>query len=353
MKRAIIIGVALLALAAAGWSALWHVVAGKVEEGLDRWIAREAAAGRVWTCPERRVDGFPKQIQVTCANPAFQGRLGGRQASGRLGTLIALGRVTDPNRVLFDLQGPLTAEYEDGRALELNWSALRVILGRAGTSLDNATFVIEDARLSATGLPAPLAAERVQADLKANPRLDPATNASDGGYALYLRVVGGAFAPLDRLLPATAPIEIETQGRLTRGEAMAAHGAWPARLEAWRQASGQLDVTKFIARRVFARIDGTAILALDEYHRLAGSADLNATGLDDALKAMGAPTAALEIGGALGALLGGRRATQAGPAQPGGPTVAPTKSIPMPLRFERGAIFWGPLRLPVYLAPLY
>ncbi len=56
----------LFALLAAGWSVFWFVAAGKVDQSVDEWRAREAAAGRVYECGKRSVAGFPFRLEVTC-----------------------------------------------------------------------------------------------------------------------------------------------------------------------------------------------------------------------------------------------------------------------------------------------
>src|SRR5579863_10243014 len=52
---------------------LWHFAAQKSEAIIDAWIAREKAVGRVWTCPQRTVEGYPFTIEIACAKPCFDG----------------------------------------------------------------------------------------------------------------------------------------------------------------------------------------------------------------------------------------------------------------------------------------
>lgn len=339
MRRFAILLAAALVVLAIGYTIVWFVAAGKVESALDAALAREAAAGRVWTCPQRRVDGFPKQMQVTCLAPTFKGRLGGQEASGRIGGLIGLARLWQPNHIVFDLQGPLVAERADGARLELAWSAARIGLRGLPGSFERVSLIAEDLRVAASGLAAPPAAERLELHLRSAPR--PAEGRGvEHAADLAVKVSGGQWAPLERFVKTQGPIEIDAQLRASRATALLRPGALAARLEAWRQADGQLDVSQLIARRGAARIDGTAILALDGEHRLAGNADLTATGLNETLAALGVPQSMLSLGAGLGALLGKK-------------TGAPAGALPLPLRFERGGVFLGPAPLPVKLAPLY
>ena len=45
--------VTLLLLVCAGWSAFWVVASHFTQTTLESWTAREAAAGRIWSCPDR------------------------------------------------------------------------------------------------------------------------------------------------------------------------------------------------------------------------------------------------------------------------------------------------------------
>lgn len=339
MRRAAILLAAALVVLAIGYTVVWFVAAGKVESTLDAALAREAAAGRIWTCPERRVDGFPKQMQVTCVGPTFTGTVGGQQARGSLAALIGLARIWRPNNIQFDLQGPLLAERADGAKAQLDWSVARIALRGLPGSFERVSLIAEDLRVTAPGLDSPPAAERLELHLRSAPRAAEG-RAVDHSADVVLRVSGGQWAPLDRVVRTQGPIEIDLEARAQRATALLRRGALPARLEAWRQADGQLDVTQFIARRGAARLDGTATLALDGERRLAGNANLTATGLSETLEALGVPKAALSLGAGLGALLGGK-------------ANAPAGSLPLPLRFERGSVFLGPAPLPVKLVPLY
>lgn len=339
MKRIAILLAAALIVLAVGYTVVWHVASAKVEAALDAALAREAAAGRVWTCPRRVVDGFPKQMQVTCEGPTFRGRVGGQEARGRLTRLIGLARIWQPNNIQFDLAGPLVVERADGAALQADWAAARIALRGLPGAFERVSLIAEDMRVTAPGLAAPPAAERVELHLRNAPRA-VAGRGVENAADIVVRVSGGAWAPLDRIVRTQGRIEIDIEATAQRAAALLRSGALPARLEAWRQADGQLDVRQFIVRRGAARLDGTATLALDGERRIAGNADLTATGLNETLAALGVPQSMLSLGAGLGALIGKK------PSSPAG-------SLSLPLRFERGRVLIGPAPLPVTLLPLY
>jgi hypothetical protein len=58
----------LVVVLAAAWSAFWFYAASKVDENVDVWRAREAAAGRNYDCANRSVSGFPFRLEVRCSD---------------------------------------------------------------------------------------------------------------------------------------------------------------------------------------------------------------------------------------------------------------------------------------------
>src|SRR5690242_21280316 len=54
----------------AGWTAFWKLAAGKAETAIEGWRAREAKAGRIYTCGSQDVGGFPFRIEVNCDQAA-------------------------------------------------------------------------------------------------------------------------------------------------------------------------------------------------------------------------------------------------------------------------------------------
>ena len=56
----------LFAALIGGWSWFWHYAAGQAEAAIDGWRAREAKAGRIYTCGSQTIGGYPFRIEVNC-----------------------------------------------------------------------------------------------------------------------------------------------------------------------------------------------------------------------------------------------------------------------------------------------
>ncbi len=61
--------VAAVIVLAAVWSGLWYYAARVADRTLSGWVAREAAAGRTYTCGSQGISGFPFRIEATASTP--------------------------------------------------------------------------------------------------------------------------------------------------------------------------------------------------------------------------------------------------------------------------------------------
>ena len=105
---------ALLAVVAVAWSVAWVVIRQRTVDGLDRWLAREAAAGRNWACADRAVGGYPFRIEVSCS--ALTLRRG--EATASLGRLLTVAQVYRPRHIIAEVSGPLRASDGQGVSVE-------------------------------------------------------------------------------------------------------------------------------------------------------------------------------------------------------------------------------------------
>lgn len=342
MKRFLAAALVLAALAAAGWWGFWGWATGRAEAALDGFIAQEKTRGREWACAERRMSGFPKTFEFVCERPSVTiSQISGPPAIWRLQRVTATALATRVTSARVLLEGPATLERGDLPPVRVEWSFLEV--GLEGLPHPTRVSVLSDGpRLIAEGAP-PLAAEGVKAsvDLASTPafRLPP------GGARLGLQIDGLSYPPLSAVIR-TSTLNLETHGDLAKATALAVPGGTPARLEAWRLAEGRLDLHRI---RVWSNqpdgptVTGEARLSLDEEHRLAGQADLAAKGLGELARAFGLPQDAVAVGGLLGGLIAGDK--KSAPLEPGMTAV--------PLRFAKGAVWYGPIRTPIRLPPIY
>jgi len=64
--------IVLLIVLAGLWGGAWYYGSGVLERTIDGWKAREARAGRVYTCATQTIGGFPFGLELRCADAAAE-----------------------------------------------------------------------------------------------------------------------------------------------------------------------------------------------------------------------------------------------------------------------------------------
>ena len=337
--------VLLLAVALA-WSAGWFWIRGRAGQEIDAWLAREAAAGRAWTCDRRSLTGYPFRLELRCAGLTLE-RSDGRF---RLGPLTAVAQVYQPRLVLFESAGPFHAEQGDLTG-DASWTALSGSVHGASEGFTRASLVVEGPQVSVAGAgPGPIAVSGRHLELHARPT--PGRFDSDGAVDVSLRLAQAAVPQLDALMRSDDPADLALDATIVRARVLDT-GTVPRELERWRKAGGSLDLTALSFGKGQQRVQAKGSLGIDAGHRPAGQIDLRAAGLDTLIGSIvgqrfGSDKGAL-VGQLVGGLLGlGRRAEPE--AQPG---TAPLKALP-PLKLVDGRLLFSGFPIPnVFLPVLY
>jgi hypothetical protein len=332
----------LLALLAAGWTAVWFVIRARTAEGLDSWLANESVAGRRWECPERAIGGYPFRIEVACARVSLQSR-DLTLAAGRLSTVT---QIYQPRHTIAELEGPLRVAGP-GVNLEGNWVSLRASIHRAPQALQRASLVVEDGSMKASGLPfGDLSASGRRFEAHLRPAASPQ---GESAFDIAASAAGASVPILDPILGGTEPLDAELQlvatqariGALRRDE-----------IERWREAGGRILVNALSLAKGPRRLEAKGELALDDLRRPTGRVDVAAAGLRDLLATITGGRMPGAAGGVLGSLLQPRN--RQFPSESGA-QAAGAKLTPLPpIRLENGRVLVGPFTVPgLRLAPLY
>jgi hypothetical protein len=311
--------VALL-LVVLGWSGFWWLASGRVHQVIDEVIAREAAAGRQWACPNRSVGGFPFRFELTCREPTFTQADG---AAGSLGLARIVAQAYQPNHVIGEFTGPLRLRDRGGSAGELNWTTARSSLRTSGGQLARFDLEVEAPTFTITpvaGLATQGNARRFE--IHARGILE---NAPPGRYDVSARLQRLSYAPLDDVLVNREPLDLlfdTTVLNLTTILPKDRIGT----LEAWRGNNGVFKLENLSILKGPLKFDARGDLSLDDGRRPAGRIDVNLVGADAVLRRFNLmPRGA--AGNVLGALFGGNGA------------------IKLPLTLQNGRASLGPIPL--------
>jgi hypothetical protein len=281
------------------WSVFWFMARGTVNTAIGTWLAREAAEGRQWTCPDRDVSGYPFRFEMTCTNLAFSGVTPEGPVAGTLPRLAVVAQAYQPQHVIFEATGPLKLARTDG-AIELtaDWKGLDASVIAPGADLDRFSIMTEGPSLTIGGTAvAPLTL--TAAGLEAHFRRDPDRPANERTYDFNMTVDGATVPPLDAFLGTSDIVNLGLDAKVSHVRPfMAASQA--EELETWRQAGGTIDLLRFDVQKGNQRLRARGRLSLDDAHRPQGQIDASVAGLDQVLARLG-------IGGSsnLGALIAG------------------------------------------------
>jgi len=309
-----------LFLLCAVWSGFWYYTAGRIGTVMDEAFAREAKAGRDWSCPNRRLAGFPFRILLTCDAPRFVSHMQGRAGEGSLSGLSIEARAIEPTRAIATLAAPLTIDA-NGASLVANWRDARSSLSTDTNRLSDFSLDIQGLTVSAT-MPgqAPLDAKADRVNL--NFAVDGFDKTGLGQFKLAAKLETLSFPALDAISGSADPVNLELQA-LGSKVPPGIGPDWRLNLEAWRQAGGGLKIILFDLHKGATQLHLSGDVSLDENHRPSGRLQASFQNLD-------------------------RLAAQFGV----GPMASMVRSGKLPMLLTDGRLFIGPLPL-AKLPPLY
>jgi hypothetical protein len=344
---------AIVVVAAAGWTGLWSYAAKRADAELAAWRGREAAAGRVVGCGTQRIAGFPFRIEIRCIDPTLN--LQASQLAFGLKDLLAAVQIYQPTLLIGEFTGPLTVA-NDGRPPDIvaDWTLAQTSVHGLPSEPDRVSVVLDKPSVARPASPAAqtlASAEHLELHARQAPRLPQDPPVLD--LALDLR---------QALLPAFAqvpegPIDAEIAATL-RGLTDLRPKPLPALLRDLQAANGRLDITHARVRQGEIVGVGQGTLSLTARGTLDGQLQLTVAGIEQLMTALGldkkvgqASQNALDRvapGLNLDRLLGPRgnaALAAAGVAMLGQPAeLEGRRAVTLPLRFADGVVFLGPLR---------
>lgn len=251
------------------WTALWFGGTRYGARTLDRLIADAEAEGNRIVCADRRIGGFPFQLDIRCSATGFENAAEG--VSATLGASEAITLVYDPLHVIIGAAGPLKA-VAPAVALDANWARMRTSL-RVGTErLKRLSVVLEapDIALRPAVAPAPvtLRAGHLELHLAAGAADDDTLEAAVRAGGLLVAAPGAPALP-----PADLVAAVSLPGALPRTSG-------PTLLEGWALAGRRLDIERLDVALGGFRVVATGAVALDEDGLATGTVTLRLAGLD-------------------------------------------------------------------------
>ena len=323
----------LLGLLVVGWSAAWFLIRSRTTEGMDKWLAAEAAQGRNWTCADRTIGGYPFRIELSCKSLAFERT----DLTATLGRVTAITQIYKPGHIIIEAAGPLRATGAN-TTVESTWRLLQASVILSGRELERLALVA-DAPVVRAVSPDTGSIEVTAKEFEVHARPDPKDSDM---LDLAFSAEGAVLPGLDALVGGTEPSDLDLVLRLSRATQLAAGGRPPV-VERWRLAGGQVEIDRLRIVKGQRRVEATGNASIDDLRRPQGRLDAQVAGIEGLLGQFIGDKAGI-AGNLLGALLGqSQRGAQI--AQPADPKAPRLKPLP-PVRIDNGRLFVGPLQLP-------
>ena len=340
----------------AGWSGFWKFAADKAQSTVEGWRAREARAGRIYSCGSQNVGGYPFRIEVDCDRASALFSSSHPPVELKTSNLVVVAQVYQPGLLVSEFRGPLTVG-EPGKPPELvaEWKLAQSSVRGTPSAPERGSLVFDQP-----------AVDRVNGDMRQNVlrakhveihgRMAEGSAANRPVIEVALQL-DQAAAPT--LHPAAAQPFDATVTALLRGLNDFSPKPWPVRFREVQAAGGRIDITKARVHQGEILAVGTGSLSLNNNGRLEGELRVTIAGLEQFLAAIGAQQKVQtspnmeKLVGVLDRLapgLGDVARQQAGANISLGisllgeqTTLEGKRAVTLPLRFNDGAVSLGPI----------
>ena len=352
------IGTLILFLAlVGGWSYLWYYATGKAEVAIDGWRAREAKAGRIYTCGSQSIGGYPFRIEVTCDKAAAVFRSNQPPVEIKTSSILVAAELYQPTLLISDFYGPLTiADLGHAPNIIVNWKLAQSSLRGTPSAPERISLVFDQPvveRINGNNRQSVLKAQHIEV----HGRLAGGSVTNKPIIETVLRLRAAA-AP--ELHPAAAmPIDADIT-TLLRGLNDFSPKPWSARFRELQAVDGRVDITQARVQQGDTIAVGDGTLSLNTSGRLQGQLRVTVANIEPFLAAVGTPQVVQNspdmdrLSGALDRLLPGlgnvarQQATSSNLSRGINllgeqTTLEGKRAVTLPLRFDDGSVFLGPI----------
>jgi hypothetical protein len=357
-RRSPILLIVSLAILAGLWAGAWYYGSGVLESTIEGWKAREAKAGRVYTCATQTIGGFPFGVELRCAAAAAEFRSNQPPLALKATDMLVSAHLWQPTVLTTEITAPLTiAEPGQPATITANWRHAQTKVHGLPTSPESVAIELVEPVVDRTGGANLFKANR----LDLNGRLVSGTVHADPVIEMVLKLVA-ASAPSWHQAAAT-PADADITAVL-RGLKDFSPKPWPQRFRELQAAGGRIEITNARVQQRDTIAVANGALGLSPAGRLNGELRLTIANLETFLPTLGLDQmlsqekASPQMNSAFGALdrimpgLGNVARKNAAPmiaasvnlmGQPA--ELEGKRAVMLPLRFDDGLVSLGPLKI--------
>ena len=280
----ILAAVGIVIVLAAGWCGLWYYAAAVANRTLDGWVAREAAAGRVYACGSQGVSGFPFRIQTRCvtASAALNGLQPPLAVAASEVTFTA--EVFRPTVLVGEVTGPLTVAAPGKLpSFVATWSGAQISVSGLPPYPDAVSLRMEQPRLdTGAGANAPILFTADDADFQAR-----VVAGSPDDHPVIDAVVHFNSATAPALHAALAdPLQGDIEVVLS-GLKDLSPKPFAQRIHEMQAGGGSIEFKALRLQRADAIVVGSGTLTVNEHGKLDGVIQVTVNGLENIVPQLG------------------------------------------------------------------
>lgn len=230
----------IVVVLAVAWCGLWFYAANRAQITIDGWRTREAQAGRVYTCADQSIAGFPFRIEVNCTSLAVEIRDGTPPLALQATSLLMAAQIYDPTLLIGEFTGPIQIGEAGQRPTVVgNWRLAATSVRGTPREPERVSIVLDEPRFER--MVAPAAETLVTAkQIQVHGRIAQGSVRADPVLELALQLVGAAAPGLNVI--AAQPFDADIAGTLTGLKNFSAK-PWTDRLREVQAAGGGFEIT--------------------------------------------------------------------------------------------------------------
>jgi hypothetical protein len=280
----IVVPIAAVVVLATGWCGLWYYSASVADRTLSGWVAREAAAGRVYTCRSDDISGFPFRIQAHCTQAAATINSFQPPFTAAAQDVTFTAPVYDPTVLVGDITGPLTvAAPGQPPSLVATWSLARINVSGLPPYPDAVSFTLEQPHINrGAGANAATLFAADDADFTAS---------IVGGSAADQPVIDATLHIASATAPTVHPLLASPlQGDMEvvlRGFKDLSPKPLAERLREMQASGGSIEIKSLRLERADAIVTGAGTLTVNADGKLNGVVQIAVSGLENIVPQMG------------------------------------------------------------------
>jgi len=302
----VVLPVCVVVVLAAVWCGLWYYAAGIADRTMSGWIAREATAGRVYTCGSQTISGFPFRIEADCA--AAGATISSTQPPFAVSAkdVSVAAQVYRPTLLVGEISSPLTvAEPGQPPRFVANWSRAQGSVSGLPPEPDSVSVTLDHPhvdQIAAANSTTIFAADRAEFV----GRLVGGSAANNPVIDALLTFAAATTPTLHPLLADPAQGEVEA---VLRGFKDLTPKPWPQRFREMQASGGNIEIVRLRLERSDAIIVGAGTLTVNANGKLNGLIRVGIAGLENIVPKLGIDRL---IGRGLDKLNGGSGQSQQG-----------------------------------------